>query len=496
MQVYRRNIFKRLSLIVAIATASAVSAEPMKTEANSSVVKTVEIAVREGVDPSVVRREHLAELQATLEDDDQMLPFRWRKPNALTLSAKTDAANEVLRNGIDRKWKGADNGVWLEAGGEIVYRWEKTVQLAGARIVFDSDLKVRGKRMRKLEATSERVKMPAMLAKNFRLEAEVAGEWKVVYRDAENFQRLRKVVFAPVEATALKLVVESAWGGEKAHVFAFDAKSRDEVGYVGAFSADYDTLIAHRGESYDAPENTLPAYRTAVERGFGFECDIYLSKDGRLFTFHDRNLIRTSGGVYSNKCTEASWEDQVSKLDVGSWGKWKGSSFAGTRPALFKEVLALARPGRKIYVEVKSSGEDCAGWAEKIEADCAAEAKATPETVLFISFDGEMCAELKRRMPEYKVYWLSNSRVSREKWAPLVSVEQLLEKLKAAKADGLDVTYDPELVTAEFIAKIESAGFEVHVWTVDDPKNAAEAFRRGARTVTTNRARYLLECLK
>ena len=39
----------------------------------------------------------------------------------------------------------------------------------------------------------------------------------------------------------------------------------------------YSTLIAHRGESLDAPENTLPAYRMAVERGFGFECDIYLS---------------------------------------------------------------------------------------------------------------------------------------------------------------------------------------------------------------------------
>lgn len=57
----------------------------------------------------------------------------------------------------------------------------------------------------------------------------------------------------------------------------------------------FDTLISHRGESIDAPENTLPAYKTAVERGFGFECDIYLSKDGYVFTFHDRTLTRTSG---------------------------------------------------------------------------------------------------------------------------------------------------------------------------------------------------------
>ena len=96
----------------------------------------------------------------------------------------------------------------------------------------------------------------------------------------------------------------------------------------------YDTLICHRGESKDAPENTLPAYRMAVDRGFGFECDIYLSKDKRLFTFHDGNLKRTTGGVHTEKCTAASWEETVSKVNVGGWGKWKGSRFDPTRPAL------------------------------------------------------------------------------------------------------------------------------------------------------------------
>ena len=108
---------------------------------------------------------------------------------------------------------------------------------------------------------------------------------------------------------------------------------------------DYTTLIAHRGESIDAPENTLPAFKTAVERGFGFECDIYLSKDGRVFTFHDRDLKRTTGGANTNRCCDVTW-DEVSRLDVGNWGKWKGSKFAGTRPALLEEVLSLARDGR------------------------------------------------------------------------------------------------------------------------------------------------------
>ena len=66
---------------------------------------------------------------------------------------------------------------------------------------------------------------------------------------------------------------------------------------VHSAQVGYDTLISHKGESLDAPENTLPAYKTAVERGFGFECDVYLSKDGRVFTFHDKDFSRMTNDI-------------------------------------------------------------------------------------------------------------------------------------------------------------------------------------------------------
>lgn len=246
---------------------------------------------------------------------------------------------------------------------------------------------------------------------------------------------------------------------------------------------DYDTLIAHRGESVDAPENTLPAYNTAVSRGFGFECDIYLSSDKRLFTFHDRTLKRTTSGANTNACTAVDWAT-VSKLNVGGWGKWKGSKFDPTRPALLEEVLALARPGRKIYVEVK--GDD-PSWVPYIKAVFAKCQKATPETVLFISFGRNVSYALKREMPEFKVYWLTGR---------VPSVAELLAELRALGVDGIDIRFVPEKVTAEYISAIRREGFEFHVWTIDDPKVAAEAFRRGAQTVTTNRAKYILEALR
>ena len=183
------------------------------------------IGLRDGMDPARVRKERLAELQATLEDDDCMLPFRWRKVSALTAAAKVAPELETLRNGIDRIVKKSDNGVWTEPGAEtMVYEWESPQKLSGARLVFDSVLKGTTKRMMKLEAEHGRVKMPAPLAKSFRVDVRTGGAWKSVFEEKLNILRLRKVAFAPVEADALRLVVTETWGGEKAHVFALDAK--------------------------------------------------------------------------------------------------------------------------------------------------------------------------------------------------------------------------------------------------------------------------------
>jgi hypothetical protein len=182
------------------------------------------IAVEYDTDPAGVAKSHIGYLQSVLEDDDSMLPYRWRKVSDLTSSAIVPDEINVLRNGIDRKWDGNDNGVWVAPDdGKIVYSWKKAVTVSGARLVFDSDLKERGKRMRKLEATTQRVSMPGMMAKGFRIDAFVEGKWVEVYEDSCNILRLRKVGFAPVSATRLRLVVTSTWGDANAHVFAFDA---------------------------------------------------------------------------------------------------------------------------------------------------------------------------------------------------------------------------------------------------------------------------------
>ena len=252
------------------------------------------------------------------------------------------------------------------------------------------------------------------------------------------------------------------------------------------------TLIAHRGESEDVPENTLPAYRTAVERGFGFECDCYLSADRKVFMFHDANLSRTTGGACTKACGEVTW-DEIKDLDVGGWGKWAGSAFSGTKPALLADVLPLARDGRRIYLELKPGPEIVPYVKEVFDAQRA----ATPDNLLFITFTRATCRALKESMPQFKAYLLMSSRHWEngpwgDRAAPPVTEEEVLAALDESRADGIDFHFDRELTTAEMMAAVHATGRTFHVWTVDNLPDALEAFRRGADTVTTNCAQRLL----
>ena len=221
----------------------------------------------------------------------------------------------------------------------------------------------------------------------------------------------------------------------------------------------------------------------AVDRGFGFECDVYLSSDNRVFSFHDSNLKRTTG--VDMPCRKASWEKTVSKIDAG---KWKGEQWKGTRPALLEEILTLARNGRQIYIEVKGNDGDVVPYIKDI---LAKQSQATPRNVLFIAFGKHTCQELKKYMPEYRVYWLVGAKHGRN--GPAIPAAEVITTLKELGVDGVDQKFEPDVVTADYIAEIRAAGFEYHSWTIDTLNTACLAFERGAQTVTTNCAKKLLD---
>ncbi|MEL6256008.1 MAG: glycerophosphodiester phosphodiesterase family protein [Bacteroidota bacterium] len=121
-------------------------------------------------------------------------------------------------------------------------------------------------------------------------------------------------------------------------------------------------IVAHRGASAIAPENTFPAIEKAVEIGVdGIEIDVHMTKDGQIVLIHDSDVSRTTDGVGEIKdLTMQELED----LDAGSW---KGEVFKGTKIPTLAEVLSYLKGKCTLFLEVKK-GKDgrYAGLEEEV----------------------------------------------------------------------------------------------------------------------------------
>src|SRR5215216_5979497 len=107
-------------------------------------------------------------------------------------------------------------------------------------------------------------------------------------------------------------------------------------------------VVAHRGASFDAPENTMAATNLAwKQKADAVETDIFLSKDGKLVVSHDKNGKRTAGrDVNYVEITQA----ESRTLDAGSW---KDPKFKGEKVPLLEEQIASIPPGKRMLVEIK-----------------------------------------------------------------------------------------------------------------------------------------------
>lgn len=114
--------------------------------------------------------------------------------------------------------------------------------------------------------------------------------------------------------------------------------------------------VAHRGHSIAFPENTLEAYRKSIDLGVeAIECDVNITRDGKLVMMHDTTLDRTTNGT--GKVSASTWEE-IQRLDAG--GKFK-PEFAGVRvPSTEETLLLFKETGTLSCFEVK--GADAEEW--------------------------------------------------------------------------------------------------------------------------------------
>lgn len=234
-------------------------------------------------------------------------------------------------------------------------------------------------------------------------------------------------------------------------------------------------IIAHRGYSARAPENTLAALRHAIDAGAdAVEFDLHVTADHEPVLFHDFTLERTSSGRGRLDALDLA---ALRELDVGSWF---GAGFADQRVATLREALELlARhrhpngPIRRVYPEIK-------GWQE--DADAArivGELRATgwADAACVISLDWDVLERVRGHDSHMQLGLVFDD-------------DRLFDSaLELAAGDGRTLV-DPDhrllLANPEHVAEARARGVDVACWTVNDLAAARRLVAMGVHRLTTN----------
>ena len=207
-------------------------------------------------------------------------------------------------------------------------------------------------------------------------------------------------------------------------------------------------VIAHRGASGNAPENTLAAFRKAVSLGANFiETDLQLSRDARFVAIHDDTVNRTTNG--SGSVHELCLAD-LRKLDAGSWF---GSEFAGERIPTLEEILEFSKKNDVVfYLEIKPGG----AWGGEHGLIGALRESGEIPRVVVISFDAAIVTNIRKIEPTLMTGLLYDGQIQ----DPLDKAVEIGARQLAVRGD---------LVTPAMIAAAKKKDLQVVCWTVNHP---------------------------
>lgn len=242
--------------------------------------------------------------------------------------------------------------------------------------------------------------------------------------------------------------------------------------------------ISHRGESVDAPENTLAAFKLSLERNTdGMECDVHLTADDKLVVCHDFDTLRTCG--VSMRIEESNYSE-LQNLVANN----KKIGFDDARIPLFGETIQYLG-NRYYYIEIK---ENNPAVIDAVVAELN-KAKVPQEQIVIISFHADIVKAFKQKYPEIKALFLVMFKVNPNgTWSP--TAKQLIEMLKDQGADGVDIQCNLNFITQQYVDEVKSAGFTFAAWTIDDAWLARRFIEMGADVITSNRAAAIRDQLE
>jgi glycerophosphoryl diester phosphodiesterase len=220
---------------------------------------------------------------------------------------------------------------------------------------------------------------------------------------------------------------------------------------------------AHRGASAHHPENTIAAFRAAVDAGAdSVEFDVRLAADAEPVVIHDETVDRTTDGAGAVSDLPLA---ELRALDAGSW---KHARFSGERLPTLEETLAVLESTPRINMELKT--EDPA----IVEVAVAAiERRRLHHRIMASSFHLQHLVRVKMRLPSV--------------WTHLFLDETLPEGFWDDEGRFVNSVGLPwESVTADLVAELHRRGRAVWTYTVDDSDRALELAAAGVQAITTN----------
>ena len=281
-----------------------------------------------------------------------------------------------------------------------------------------------------------------------------------VFRDLDNAYRItntrwvKKIYMYRKRIIALSIVVVIGVN------FAYNFADRRGVLHMGLDNPV--EVTAHRGYSAVYPENTIPAFKGAIQVGADWaELDVQQTADGEVIVMHDSNLKRTTG--LDKEVWQMTW-DEIKDLDNGSWFDKK---YQTVRIPTLEEVLKVCRGKIHLNIEIKPSGHD-----KDLEEQVAKLLKKyhMRDTCVVSSLKYDSLRKIKQADDSIETAYITS--VSYGNFTDL------------EYADGYSV--ESTLLSKSFVNKAQKAGKQIYVWTVNSEERLEKVVGMGIDNVITD----------
>ena len=281
-----------------------------------------------------------------------------------------------------------------------------------------------------------------------------------VFRDLDNAYRItntrwvKKIYMYRKRIIVLSIVVVIGVN------FAYNFADRCGVLHMGLGNPV--EVTAHRGYSAVYPENTIPAFKGAIQVGADWaELDVQQTADGEVIVMHDSNLKRTTG--LDKEVWQVTW-DEIKDLDNGSWFDKK---YQTVRIPTLEEVLKVCRGKIHLNIEIKPSGHD-----KDLEEQVAKLLKKyhMRDTCVVSSLKYDSLRKIKQADDSIETAYITS--VSYGNFTDL------------EYADGYSV--ESTLLSKSFVNKAQKAGKQIYVWTVNSEERLEKVVGMGIDNVITD----------